>query len=258
MRLLVIRHGESLANIHDDLAVRPGFEGMRDPQVPLTQWGFEQAKEAGKFLREQYQHNPAFKGRTLRIVHSPYLRTRQTTQAIILGLEGAVKVESIQEDPRLFEQNFGIFDCITNPRVASARWPEEYAAFREARRIDKYHAKAPGGESRGDVVERLKPVVKDLLTRAKYAKNEENVDVLVVGHGLVNRALEMNIRGEDSEWLRKMRNPHNCAIRLIEGDREKGFQAEYIHEGKRRPDLLPKDHKTQPYGQTLFGWNRAA
>lgn len=244
MRLFIVRHGESIANIHKDLGVKPGYEEMRDAIVPLTRWGYEQAVEAGCFLREQYLHNPAYAGRRLRIIHSPYLRTRQTMQGLLEGLGDAVKVECITQDERVREQEFGLFDCISDPAVALAKWPEEYAAFRAARKLDKYNAKAPGGESRADVVERVKPFLQELL-----AKDEGDVDVLVVGHGLLNRALEMNLGGHDPDWLRRSLNPKNCTVRLMEGAAQQGFTAETISEGKQRPAHLPAEYKTEPYGQ---------
>lgn len=253
MRVLIVRHGESIANIHKDLGVKPGYEEMRDAIVPLTRWGYEQAVETGRALREQYLHNPAYAGRTLRIIHSPYLRTRQTLQGILEGFRDAAKVESISMDERVREQEFGLFDCISDPAVAIAKWPEEYAAWKAARRQDKYNARPPGGESRGDVVERVKPFLQDML-----AAEQENVDVLIVGHGLLNRALEMNLNGHDPDWLRRSLNPKNCSVRVLEGSPEQGFSAETISEGKQRPEHLPKEYKTEPYGSLVAGIGRAA
>lgn len=252
MRLLIVRHGESIANIHKDLGVKPGYEEMRDEIVPLTRWGYEQAVQTGRALRERYQHDPAYAGRSLRIIHSPYLRTRQTMQGILEGFGDAAKVESISMDARVREQEFGLFDCISDPAVAIAKWPEEYAAFRAARKVDKYNAKAPGGESRADVVERVKPFLQEVL-----AAEQEGVDVLIVGHGLLNRALEMQLGGHDADWLRRSLNPKNCTVRALEGSPETGFAVETISEGKQRPEHLPKEYKTEPYGSPAAGMQRA-
>lgn len=255
MRLLVVRHGESIANIHKDLGVKPGYEEMRDSEIPLTRWGREQALETGKALREEYLNNPDYAGRSLKIVHSPYLRTRQTMEGILEGLGDAVKVESITSDERVREQGFGLFDCISDPAVAMKKWPEEYAAWKAARKVDKYHAKPPGegAESRHDVVERVKPAIEDII-----ATKEDNVDVLVVGHGLLNRAIEMNVAGKDADWLRKSLNPKNCTVRVMEGEEMGGFKAHTISEGKQRPSHLPPKYKTEPYGQGFPNIGRAA
>lgn len=241
MTVYIIRHGESLANAHKDLPLRDGYAGIADADVPLTRWGHNQAEEAGRFLREELMATH-YEGRRIKVLHSPFLRAEQTTDALLRGLND-MPVER-KSSPLLQEQDFGLFSCITDRRVTARLWPEEHARFIRDRRENRHHAKAPGGESRAEVVERIREFVK----RHEADFTDPNTDVIIVGHGVVNRALELCLRGLDIEWLRKEPNPSNCAIRKLEGDLKHGYAAQYIHEGALRPKHLPKDYQVAPYG----------
>lgn len=244
MSVYIIRHGESLANLHPDLARKPEYDGIQDRDVPLSEWGQKQAVEAGKALRGELEA-AAGAGRKLVVLHSPFLRTIQTMHGVLQGAGLSDSAQPVAHED-VQEQCFGIFDCITDRHLIAKLWPKEHAEFVAARQKDKHHARAPGGESRADVVERAKRFISDHA--ADFS--DPNTDVIVVGHGLVNRAVEMCLRNQDIEWLRKEPNPTNCAIRKLEGDLLHGYsKAEYIHEGKERPAHLPKDYQTRPFGQ---------
>lgn len=244
MTVYIIRHGESLANLHGDLPFQPGFSDIADCDVPLSRWGFEQAQEAGRKMRAELS-GPEHENRKLVVVASPFLRTRQTAAGVLQGM-GRAGAEPLL-DEHLREQDFGKFNCITDRRLIARLWPEDHDRFVQARKADKHTARAPGGESRADVVERAQRLVD-----AHRAELEDpNTDVVFVGHGLVNRAVEMCLRGLDAEWLRKEPNPGNCAIRRLEGDIAHGYTAQYIHTSKERTPSTPKDYKTQPHGREM-------
>lgn len=230
-----------MANLHGDLALRQGYEGITDATVPLSQWGYGQALEAGKRMQDELGV-PEREGRNLKIIASPFLRTQQTTQGVLQGM-GCSDIEH-SNNAHLREQDFGLFNCITDRKTIARLWPEEHKQFVQDRKSDKFHAKAPGGESRADVVERAKLLIEEHRTDFE----DPNTDVILVGHGMVNRAVEMCLRGEDTEWLRKEPNPGNCAIRKLEGDLKHGYSAEYIHNSKTRPACMPKDYKAAPHG----------
>jgi 2,3-bisphosphoglycerate-dependent phosphoglycerate mutase len=241
LTVYILRHGESLANLHNDLPLQEAYRGMTDEAVPLSQWGREQAVDAGRFLREELAQSDHAR-RKLKVIHSPFLRTRQTTEGLLEGLGR----EGLQAEPcdNMREQGFGLFSCITDRRLIARLWPQEHARFAADRQQDKYNAKAPGGESRADVVARAQ----QLIDTYRQDFEDPNTDVILVGHGLVNRAVEMCLRGLDKEWLRKEPNPTNCAVRKLEGELRHGYTAEYIHSGKERPAHLPSDHKAAPHG----------
>src|SRR5262249_37193232 len=104
MRIFLVRHGESRGNIEPK-----EYLTVHDPAIPLTQSGYEQALEAGaaikKYLEERGESFPS-NLHGLKLWHSPFLRTKQTSRGILEGLGSGV-VTSIGEDIKLREQNFG-------------------------------------------------------------------------------------------------------------------------------------------------------
>lgn len=251
MTVYIIRHGESLANLHSDLPRRPGYEGIHDQDVPLSVWGFRQAKAAGEFLRGELGEEAGHRRRIV-VIHSPFLRTRQTMEGVLAGLGRDDAL--VRESHLLREQSFGLFSGITDRRIIEEEWPEEYAAFRKARKENIHYAKAPDGEgpygkaeSRADVVQRAKW----LISEHQAIFDDPNTDVVLIGHGLVNRAVEMCLRGLDKEWLRDEPNPSNCAVRKLEGELRHGYTAEYVHRGEARSQHLPKDSHTAPHGRRM-------
>lgn len=257
MAVYLIRHGESVANAFKNLARHPEFKDTADDDVPLTQWGFEQAVETGKALREELMAaNQA--GRKIKIICSPFLRTIQTLKGLQTGLGEGLEAEVYSCD-YLREQSFGLFNCIEDLSYIKRQWPEEYAKFTQERQRDKFHATPPQGESRADVVKRA-----GLLVEAYHETFEDpDADIILVGHGMSNRAVELQLTvgaqlaelGQDEanrkkgQWLQKQRNPKNCAVRKLEGNLKDGYtRAECIYEAKVRASSMRKDYKTRPYG----------
>lgn len=206
MAVYLIRHGESLVDAFKNLALYPEFEDMTDEDVPLTQWGFEQAEEAGKALRKELVATDRPE-RKIKIIHSPFLRTTQTTEGLQKGLGEDLEVEVNQCD-HLREQSFGLFNGILDLSYLRQRWPEEYAEFTQERRQNKYYATPPEGESRADVVKRAELLVETY----REAFEDPNADIILVGHGMSNRAVELQLTmGVKLE-----------ALAPDEADREKG------------------------------------
>lgn len=257
MAVYLIRHGESVLNALKNLALHPDFRDRGDDAVPLTLWGFEQAVEAGKALREELAATSRT-GREIRIIYSPFLRTVQTMEGLRKGLGGSVTAE-VHPCDDLREQNFGLFNGILDLSYIKRQWPGEYAAFTQARRQSKYHATPPEGESQSDVMKRAGSLVEDY----REVFEDPNVDIILVGHGVSNRAVELQLTmGEQLEaldqedadrqrgrWMQKQGNPKNCVIRKLEGNLKDGYaQAECIYEAKERNGFMPADYKNQPYG----------
>ena len=84
-RIILIRHGESQGNIDDAI-----YETVPDHALTLTALGIEQATEAGRQLRAYLQDEP------VTLYASPYVRTRQTVEALGLG----VPIEDVRIDAR--------------------------------------------------------------------------------------------------------------------------------------------------------------
>lgn len=93
-RILLIRHGFSMANDHYDI-----LQNIPDNTVHISDIGKEQAREAGKLLKQ------IVKNESCRFYVSPYTRTIETFMLVKAMLpENKTKVTF---DPRLREQEYG-------------------------------------------------------------------------------------------------------------------------------------------------------
>ena len=173
-RLWLVRHGQSQGNVARDHADLHGLAtigiDIRDVDVPLSDLGHRQAEAAGRwFAALPDGEKPEV------ILSSPYLRARQTAQAICEagGLAGGKARTVIDE--RLREREFGVFDGLTTLGIRE-RYPEE-AAHRS--RLGKFYHRPPGGESWADVILRLRSAMNSI--NLHYADRR----VLIVCHQVV-------------------------------------------------------------------------
>ncbi len=152
--IVLVRHGESLGNVAASAATAAGAEvidvGYRDPDVPLSPVGREQAQALAGGLKHLLQASDG-----TRIWSSPYLRALETAQAAVGAAEPAL---TITLDERLRDRELGVLDLLTTIGVA-ARFPLEA----ERRRWwGKFYHRPPGGESWADVALRLRSFLRDL------------------------------------------------------------------------------------------------
>ena len=173
-RLYLVRHGQSQGNVARDHADLHGLAtigiDIRDVDVPLSEFGHEQATAAGRwFAALPEEQKPEV------ILSSPYLRARQTAKAICEagGLAGGKARTVIDE--RLREREFGIFDGLTSLGIKE-KYPEE-AGHRS--RLGKFYHRPPGGESWADVILRLRSAMNSI--NLHYAERR----VLIVCHQVV-------------------------------------------------------------------------
>jgi 2,3-bisphosphoglycerate-dependent phosphoglycerate mutase len=173
-RLWLVRHGQSEGNVARDAADEAGLHeidiDMRDVDVPLSELGLGQAEAAGRwFAALPHDERPEI------ILSSPYVRTRQTAEAICKAgaLSGGPARAIVDE--RLREREFGIFDRLTTVGIRQ-RHPQE-AAHR--RRLGKFYHRPPGGESWADVILRLRSMLNTI--NLHYCDRR----VLVVCHQVV-------------------------------------------------------------------------
>jgi broad specificity phosphatase PhoE len=153
-RLWLVRHGQSQGNVARDAADEAGAHeigiDMRDVDVPLSDLGFRQAEAAGRwFAALPPDERPEV------ILSSPYVRAKQTAEAICKAGALAGGPARTMADERLREREFGIFDRLTTAGIRH-KFPEE-AAHR--RRLGKFYHRPPGGESWADVVLRLRSML---------------------------------------------------------------------------------------------------
>ncbi len=175
-RLLCVRHGES--------------EGNRDrrfcptPEVPLTELGREQARQAASLLQRRF--------RPQRIVASPYRRARETAEVIAEVLQLPVEV-----DEGLREQDIGVY--AGQPYEAVLQDPH----FRTQ---EPWSWRPPRGESLLDVAARVLPAVE------RIAMQNSAQEVVLVTHAGVIAALCAAALGR---WD-QVRNAKNGEVVVLE------------------------------------------
>ena len=210
MHIFLIRHGESVANVGENYIKR-----LPDHLVSLTEKGKEQARENGAWLAAYCKERNIDLSKA-RIWRSPYLRTRQTSEEFNRYLQ----IGDIREDITLTEQQFGLFDSVPEDEWGNL-YPNEYAEYkRQLSNYGKFYARLPLGESPFDVAVRIHQFMGTI-----YRDFEKHgVDTLFIfTHGTTLRTFLLRWFHYSPEWYHEQRNPKNCWIREIEGDRDLGY-----------------------------------
>jgi broad specificity phosphatase PhoE len=185
--LVVVRHGESVANAAFAAAnaagrASAGISGP-DSDVPLTDLGRRQATALGHWLGAL----PADRFPEVALC-SPYLRARHTFELAAAAAERdnpRARVRLSRVDDRLRDRVMGELQMLTRMQIAE-RFPAE---AQRRRTVDEYVYRPPGGESFGDVAERLASLLTDV--RREHAGRR----VLVVAHDAVVLMLRRLVEG---------------------------------------------------------------
>lgn len=176
--LILVRHGESVWNADDR------FAGWAD--IPLTAAGRDEARAAGRWLRDQ--------GVVPTVAHTSLLSRAIDTTDLVLdecgGTDGPVLRTAL-----LNERHYGLLQGM--PRTAAA---DLYGAGQVARWRRGIHDRPPAdatgrAESLADVRARLQPYVDAWLRPALDAGQV----VLVVSHGNTLRMLTQAVDGISDE-----------------------------------------------------------
>lgn len=226
VRLFLVRHGESLANV-DPLTLT----SVADHAVPLSSAGRQQALEAGNFLREALSGDAT----TCRMWVSPYKRARETAEVMLEQSGLKSMIGSVRESIFLGEQQFGLFEGLSVDSISSM-YPVEHAYFQKAiRHGGRFWAKFPLGESRADVCQRVQHVLQEVERECR----EQGIrEVVIVSHGLTMRAVSMMWLERSGEWLEMSENPNNCSVRFLEGMEDRG----YVFQGfKTKQDKVQRE-----------------
>ena len=150
-RLWLVRHGQSAGNVARAAAVAAGEHliglEVRDVDVPLSELGRRQAEVLGRWFAAQPEA-----ARPQVLLSSPYLRARETVEAVCGagGIASCAKGPVIDE--RLREREFGILDRLTTEGIRALH-PDQ-AQHRSL--LGKFYHRPPGGESWVDVILRLR------------------------------------------------------------------------------------------------------
>lgn len=175
--LVLVRHGESEWN---KLNL---FTGWKDPD--LTEKGVEEAKRAGKLLKEAGHH--------FDIAYTSDLTRAQYTLRLMLAELGQSDLETIR-DQRLNERDYGDLSGL-NKDDARKRWGEDQVLIWRR----SYDVPPPGGESLKDTAVRVLPYYEAEI----WPKLKSGKKVIVAAHGNSLRALIMQLEGLSGEEIIK-------------------------------------------------------
>jgi broad specificity phosphatase PhoE len=171
-RLVLVRHGQSYANVDRRLDTRP-------PGTELTPLGRDQARA---FAR-------AATSRPGLLLHSVATRAVQTAAETSAEVDvPASEVTGIHEVQVGDLENRSDDDAIAEFNAVYRRWL-----------AGERHVPMPGGESADQVLDRYLPVVTDLRTR--YLDDDDwTSDIIVVSHGAAIRLTAAVVAGVDSSF----------------------------------------------------------
>ncbi|MFC1672666.1 histidine phosphatase family protein [Pseudomonadota bacterium] len=216
IKLFLVRHGETEGNVD-----RAAHKRVADHAIQLTEDGIDQARQAGQFLADYFESQPEGELITpanTRLWSSPYKRARETGRHMSEYLGDFVG--ATREDIRLAEQQFGLFDGLESDEIA-AQFPNEHQHYEKCKTFGgRFWARMPGGESRFDVALR----VHDFFgTIQRDAEKHGIHNLIIVGHGVTNRAIVMRWLHLTPEWFEAEENPNNASIRQITGTQDRGY-----------------------------------
>ncbi len=210
LHVFLIRHGESIANVGGNYVER-----IPDHLISLSDKGKQQAHDAGIWLANYCATNGVCLDHA-RIWRSPYLRTRQTSEEFNKFLN----ITDIKEDITISEQQFGLFDCITDEERKKL-FPLEYEEYQRQRQNQgKFYARLPLGESPFDVAIRVYQFIENV--QRDYEKNGIDT-IFVFTHGTALRSILLRWFNYTPEWYHDERNPKNCWIREIKDHTDCGY-----------------------------------
>ncbi len=190
-RIILIRHGESHANVDRYL-----FGKMPDYTIELTERGWEQAREAGKRLRELVGDE------SLYFYVSPFWRARSTFEGIVEAFpRGQFRYS---EEPRLREQEWGYLRCNEDfDKICRER--KEYGIF---------YYRIPGGEAGADVYDRVNDLLGSMYR--DFRDDDYPQNCVLVTHGLTIRLFLMKYFHLTVEEFERILAPKNCELVVLE------------------------------------------
>jgi len=182
-RIILVRHGESEGNLDDTI-----YERVPDHRIGLTPQGFEQARQTGAVIRDLLD------GESVEVYASPYVRTRQTLEALALP----VAERDVRVEPRLREQDWANFQD-----------PADIAEQREQRdRYGHFYYRFTHGESGSDVYDRVSTFLESMHRNFLTPRAPRNV--VIVTHGLTMRLFCMRWFHWSVGYFESLDNPENA------------------------------------------------
>jgi broad specificity phosphatase PhoE len=190
-RIILIRHGESQGNQNREV-----YATIPDYALQLTQKGIDQAREAGRKLRELIGNESVF------FYISPLWRTRMTFEEIARSFDQ--ERFRFREEPRIREQEWGhLRNLDDNEQIDEAR-----NAF------GSFYYRIPEGESAADVYDRISDFFGTL--HRDFEKEHFPQNVVIVTHGMAMRLFMMRWYHWTIEEFDTYANLHNGEFVVME------------------------------------------
>ena len=188
-RIIIIRHGQSLANAQDLFAGHSDFD--------LTDFGKEQARRAAIYLKERETVSAIYSSDLLRAYHT----------ACPIGEAFGLP---IIKDTYLREIFAGEWESLSFPFIAET-YPEAFGVWKN----DYSRARPVGGEATAEVYERIIPHVLSI------AKKHDGETVILATHATVLRAFDAFSKGLSATETGRVHFAHNDSINIYQCDGEK-------------------------------------
>ncbi len=214
-RIILVRHGESEGNLDDTV-----YERVPDHRISLTPKGFEQARDTGAAIRE------VLDGESVEAYVSPYVRTRQTLEALALP----VAERDVRVEPRLREQDWANFQD-----------PVDIAEQKAERdRYGHFYYRFSNGESGSDVYDRVSTFLESMHRNFETPTAPRNV--VIVTHGLTMRLFCMRWFHWSVDYFESLDNPENAqpVVLLRQKDLHYKLEAPFT---QWNPDVVPTERE---------------
>ena len=185
VQLCLLRHGESLWNEENR------FTGWVD--VPLTDFGREQAEKAGESIKKE--------GLQFQVAYTSVLnRATETLEIVMKTIQQNIPVI---KDSALNERMYGDLQGLNKEDTAKKYGDQQVHIWRRS-----YDIKPPNGESLEDTQKRTIPFfINCIMTDIKEGKN-----VLVVAHGNSLRSIVMYLDKLSKEQVLSLELPTGLPI----------------------------------------------
>jgi broad specificity phosphatase PhoE len=171
-RLILLRHGQTFANVERRLDTRP-------PGAPLTPLGRDQARA--------FAHSAA---RPAMLAHS--VATRATETAAVIGAELDLPTHEIVG---IHEVQVGDLENRNDDEAIA-----EFNAIYERWQRGELDVSLPGGETANEVLDRYVPPLTDL--RMRFLDDDQfDGDIVVVSHGAAIRLASAVLAGVDGNFV---------------------------------------------------------
>ena len=216
-KLILVRHGQSEGNVSEKI-----YQTKPDNSISLTKLGWEQARMAGKGLKESI----IGPDESIHFIVSPYVRTVETFHGMLSAWVDPSEFNHIfdknertiawykkcfemgitwSEDPRIREQDFGNYQ---DPAAIEK-------AKQERHEFGTFYYRFPHGESASDVFDRVSTFL-DSLWRSFDSKKAKNY--VVVTHGISIRVFLARYFRYTIDQFNIISNPKNCEMIVLSHD----------------------------------------